>query len=191
MTKKIKLRRITAHESMDCVQALADVLVDCVEGGASVSFMLPFPREKAVRFWQSVIEGVARNERVLLVAEDENGRIVGTVQLVMAQSENQPHRADIAKMLVRRDARRQGIAQCLMSEIEKIAQREGKTVLILDTTTGSDAERLYVRMGWKRVGNVRDYALMPDGKLSGATFYSKRLCDAGNGEFAVSNGDCE
>jgi GNAT superfamily N-acetyltransferase len=157
------------------VEALADVLIDCVEGGASVSFMLPLPREKAVAFWRGVAEGVARGERVLLVAEDAEGRIVGTVQLVMAMPDNQPHRGDIAKMLVHRSARRRGVAQRLMSAIGDEAHREGKTVLVLDTVTGGDAERLYERAGWQRVGVVPKYALMPNGDFCGTTFFFKHL----------------
>jgi GNAT superfamily N-acetyltransferase len=171
----ITVRRVAAHEAESCVQGLADVLVDCVEGGASVSFMLPIPRDKAVQFWQGVANGVERGERALLVAEDAGGQIVGTVQLVLAQPENQPHRADVAKMLVHRKVRRQGVAQRLMAELEQVAREEGKSVLVLDTVTGGDAERIYARAGWQRVGDVPDYALMPDGQLCGTTFYCKRL----------------
>ena len=151
------------------------MLVDCVEGGASVSFMLPLPREKAVAFWRGVAEGVARGERALVIAEDGEGRIVGTVQMVLSQPDNQPHRADIAKMLVHRRARRRGIAQRLMNAIDEIAREEGKTVLVLDTVTGGDAERLYERTGWQRAGVVPKYALMPDGAFCATTFYYKHL----------------
>ena len=175
MDDEITIRRVAAGEAEACVSGLAEVLVDCVEGGASVSFMLPISREKAARFWQGVAEGVVRGERALLVAEDADGEIVGTVQLVLAQPENQPHRADVAKILVHRRARRQGIAQRLMAGIEDVAQEEGKFVLVLDTVTGGDAERLYVRAGWQRVGSVPDYALMPDGEFCSTTFYCKRL----------------
>ncbi|CAM4236283.1 GNAT family N-acetyltransferase [Bordetella tumbae] len=175
MNSAINIRRVDDHDADACIPGLADVLIDCVEGGASVSFMLPLSRDKAIRFWQNVMDSVARGERVLLVAEDTYGQVVGTVQLIMDQPENQPHRADIAKMLVHRRARRQGIAALLMAEIEQIARHEGKTVLVLDTTTGGDAERVYARAGWQRVGSVPDYALMPDGTLSGTTYYYKRL----------------
>jgi GNAT superfamily N-acetyltransferase len=154
---------------------LCDVLIDCVEGGASVSFMLPLPREKAVAFWRGVAEGVARGERALVIAEDGEGGIVGTVQMVLSQPDNQPHRADIAKMLVHRRARRRGIAQRLMNAIDEIAREEGKTVLVLDTVTGGDAERLYERTGWQRAGVVPKYALMPDGAFCATTFYYKHL----------------
>jgi GNAT superfamily N-acetyltransferase len=175
MTDDVTVRRVGADEAAACVEGLADVLIDCVEGGASVSFMLPLPREKAVRFWRSVADGVTRNERVLLIAEDRQGRIVGTVQMMMAMPDNQPHRADVAKMLVHRKARRRGIAERLMAAIDEEARAEGKTVLVLDTVTGGDAERLYARTGWQRVGVVPKYALMPDGVFCATTFFFKHL----------------
>jgi len=169
------VRRVGANEASACVDALADVLIDCVEGGASVSFMSPLSRDKAQAFWRNVAEGVAHGERALLIAEDDTGAIVGTVQLILAQPENQPHRADVAKMLVHRRARRQGVAQRLMAAVEAVARTERKTVLVLDTVTGGDAERLYTRAGWQRVGVVPNYALMPDGAPCGTTFYCKQL----------------
>ncbi len=175
MTEDVIVRRVGASEVAACVEGLADVLIDCVEGGASVSFMLPLPRETAVSFWRKVADGVARNERVLLVAEDREGRIVGTVQMIMAMPDNQPHRADVAKMLVHRKARRRGIAQRLMTALDEAAREEGKTVLVLDTVTGGDAERLYARTGWQRVGVVPKYALMPDGEFCATTFFFKHL----------------
>jgi len=175
MSDDVTIRRVGAGEAAACVEGLADVLIDCVEGGASVSFMLPLPRENAVRFWHTVADGVVRNERVLLIAEDREGRIVGTVQMIMAMPDNQPHRADVAKMLVHRKARRRGIAERLMAAIDEAAREEGKTVLVLDTVTGGDAERLYARTGWQRVGVVPKYALMPDGEFCGTTFFFKHL----------------
>jgi GNAT superfamily N-acetyltransferase len=175
MTEKVTVRRASADDAAACVEALADVLIDCVEGGASVSFMLPLSREKAATFWRNVADGVARNERALLVAEDESGQIIGTAQIIMSMPDNQPHRADVAKMLVHRKARRQGVAQRLMALVDETARAEGKTVLVLDTVTGGDAERLYERAGWQRVGAVPKYALMPDGELCGTTFFYKHL----------------
>jgi len=169
----IRIRRLGADEAAASVDALAEVLIDCVEGGASVSFMWPLQRVKAQAFWRGVAEGVARGERVLLVAEQADGRIVGTVQLILAMPDNQPHRADVAKMLVHRSVRRRGIAARLMSTLDEVAQAEGKTVLVLDTVTGGDAERLYPRAGWQRVGEVPNYALMPDGVACGTTFFYK------------------
>lgn len=174
MTSEVSVRRLGPNEAAACAEALANVLVDCVEGGASVSFMWPLPRERALAFWRGVAEGVARGERVLLIAEDAEG-IVGTVQLITGLPENQPHRADVAKMLVHRRARRRGIAQRLMAAVDDEARVEGRTVLVLDTVTGGDAERLYERAGWQRVGMVPNYALMPDGRFCGTTFFHKQL----------------
>jgi len=175
MNKRITIRHLSANQAAACVPALADVLIDCVEGGASVSFMWPLPLEKALAFWRGVAEGVARNDRVLLVAEDNAGQLVGTVQLIMAMPDNQPHRADVAKMLVRRSARRRGIAQQLMAALDDAARAHGKHTLVLDTVTGGDAERLYARSGWQRVGEVPRYALMPDGQPCGTTFFYKQI----------------
>jgi GNAT superfamily N-acetyltransferase len=171
----LTIRRVGENEAQACVAELAEVLIDCVEGGASVSFMLPISRYTAREFWRGVARDVARGERILLIAEDEEGRIAGTVQLVTAQPENQPHRADVAKMLVGRHARRRGVAQRLMAALEEAAREAGKTVLVLDTVTGGDAERLYERAGWQRVGSVPNYALMPDGTFCATTFYYKQL----------------
>jgi GNAT superfamily N-acetyltransferase len=168
------LWRASAEEAAAQVDALAQVLVDCVQGGASVSFMWPLPLAKAQAFWRSVADGVARGERALLLARDSAG-VVGTVQLVLAQPDNQPHRADVSKMLVHRRARRQGVAQRLMAMVDEVARAEGKTLLVLDTVTGGDAERLYARSGWQRVGSVPDYALMPDGALCATTVFYKRV----------------
>src|SRR5690349_19385324 len=173
MTEEVIVRRVGANEATACVEALADVLIDCVEGGASVSFMLPLPRERAVSFWRGVADSVRRGERVLIVAEDSDGQLLGTVQLVLAMPDNQPHRGDVAKMLVHRKARRRGVAQRLMAAIDEEARKEGKTVLVLDTVTGSDAERLYARAGWQRVGVVPKYALMPTGEYCATTFFFK------------------
>jgi GNAT superfamily N-acetyltransferase len=173
------IRRISADEARDhaapLAEALSDVLINCVEGGASVSFMLPLARDTALRFWHVVLDAVARDERVLLAAVTSSGRLVGTVQLITSQPDNQPHRADVAKMLVHRDARRSGIAAQLMAAIDAAAIAAGKTVLVLDTVTGGDAERLYQRAGWTRVGSVPNYALMPDGAYCATTFFHKQL----------------
>ncbi|MES2074579.1 MAG: GNAT family N-acetyltransferase [Pseudomonadota bacterium] len=171
----ITIHRLDADAAAASIEALTDVLIDCVEGGASVSFMLPLARAKAVAFWRDVAGAVARGERVLLVAEDDMGRIVGTVQMITAQPDNQPHRADIAKMLVHRRARRNGVAQRLMEAIDAAARDAGKSVLVLDTVSGGDAERLYQRAGWQRVGEVPQFALMPDGEPCGTTFFYKHL----------------
>ncbi len=172
----IDIRRLGADEAQALNGALCDILIDCVAGGASVGFLAPLSRERAAAFWRRVAEGVARGARLLLVAEDAaQGFLLGTVQLVIEQPENQPHRADHAKMLVRRGARRRGIGARLMGAAEAAAREAGKTLLVLDTVTGSDAERLYRRLGWVRVGEIPGYALWPDGRPCPTTYYYKRL----------------
>ena len=153
---------------------LSNVLIDCVEGGASVSFMHPLSRDRAVAFWRRVAKGVAAGDRALLVAEDAQGQC-GTVQLVLDQPENQPHRADVSKMLVARRARRQGLGAALMQAAERTARECGKTLLVLDTITGGDAERLYQQLGWERVGVIPGYALLPYGGLSGTTVFYRNV----------------
>src|SRR5713226_9619418 len=155
------VRRLHALDDAQ-IDELADVLIDCVEGGASVSFMHPLPRDRAVAFWRRVAQGVAAGECALLVAEDARG-LCGTVQLVFDLPENQPHRADLAKMLVHRRARRQGLGAALMRAAETTARECGKTLLVLDAVTDGEAARLYERLGWVRVGDIPNYALMPRG----------------------------
>jgi GNAT superfamily N-acetyltransferase len=157
------------------IQGLCDVLIDCVEAGASVSFMLPMTRAKAEAFWRGASASVARAERVVLVAEDAAGTIVGTVQVILNQPENQPHRGDVAKMLVHRRARRRGIGAALLAAAERSALGAGKTLLVLDTVTDSDGERLYARQGWQRCGQIPDYALWPDGRPCATTIFFKSL----------------
>jgi GNAT superfamily N-acetyltransferase len=156
------------------IEQLADVLVDCVEGNASVSFMAPFPRERAIAFWRRVAEGVAAGERALLVATDAEG-ICGTVQLILDLPENQPHRADLAKMLVHRRVRRQGVGAALMRTAESAARDCGRTLLVLDAVTDGDAARLYEKLGWVKVGSIPGFALFPDGRPCGTTYYYRRL----------------
>ncbi|MDI1273185.1 GNAT family N-acetyltransferase [Polaromonas sp.] len=155
------------------LQSLARLLIDCVEGGASVSFMHPLPMSRALAFWRGVADSAARSERALLVAEDGAG-IVGTVQVVLDQPENQPHRADVAKMLVHRRARRQGLGEALMQAAEQVAREYGKTLLVLDTAS-DDAERLYARLGWQRCGVIPGYALFPNGEPCDTTYFYRSL----------------
>jgi GNAT superfamily N-acetyltransferase len=156
------------------IHALAEVLVDCVEGGASVSFMNPLPIDKAMAFWRRIADDVANGDRALLVAEDGTD-IVGTVQLVLDQPDNQPHRADLAKMLVHRRARRLGLGATLMRAAEDVARECGKSLLVLDTVSGSDAERLYLRLGWQKVGEIPGYALMPRGGLCATSYFYRDI----------------
>jgi GNAT superfamily N-acetyltransferase len=153
---------------------LAIVLVDCVEGGASVSFMSPFSHREALTFFRKVAGSVAADDTVLLVAK-LNDRIVGTVQLGLDTPPNQPHRADIKKMLVHRSARGRGIGAALMASVEEEARRRGRWLLVLDTVPGENGHRLYLRAGWTQTGLVPDYALFPDGRLCDTAIMWKRL----------------
>lgn len=165
--------RLLDNVSEAQLRGLAAVLADCVDGGASVSFMHPLSEERAQAFWRNVAAGVASGERALLVAEDEEG-ILGTVQVVLAQPENQPHRGEVAKMLVHRRARRRGVGGLLMKAAEQVARERGKTLLVLDTSS-ADAERLYERSGWVRVGSIPGFALLPHGEPCDTTFFYREL----------------
>jgi GNAT superfamily N-acetyltransferase len=167
------VRRLEVVSSREFA-GLCALLIDCVEGGASVSFMHPMTMSKAADFWRDVAGGVARGERVLVIAEDSQGVIVGTAQAIWASPENQPHRADIAKMLVLRSARGQGIGAAVLAAVEKAARAAGKTLLVLDTAS-AEAERLYERGGWQRVGTIPRFALMPDGAVCGTVVFYKDL----------------
>jgi GNAT superfamily N-acetyltransferase len=171
--ESVRIRRLM-HLTEAETHALAEVLVDCVEGGASVSFMHPLTLERAVSFWQTVGTASAHGERILLVAEDVVDGILGTVQLVLDQPENQPHRADLSKMLVHRRARQRGLGALLMRAAEDHARDAGKTLLVLDTAS-ADAERLYERMGWQRCGVIPGYALLPHGGLCDTTYFYRHL----------------
>src|SRR4051812_19328898 len=203
MTSPCSLRRLHALDDAQ-IEELAGVLIDCVEGDASVSFMHPLTPDRAVAFWRRVAQGVAAGERALLVAEDGQG-LCGTVQLILDQPENQPHRADLAKMLVHRRARRRGLGAALMRAAQATARECGKTLpvpdavpgggggrpcegpgrgpggghppplLVLDAVTGGDGARLYERLGWVRVGDIPGYALFPRGGLCSTTYYYRDL----------------
>ena len=173
MSGPIRVRTLNSIGERE-LHGLCDVLIDCVEGGASVSFMHPMTRAKAESFWSAAAAGVARGERMLVVAEDEQG-VVGTVQVILNLPENQPHRGDVAKMLVHRRARRQGVGAALLAAAEQSALEAGRTLLVLDTVTGGDAERLYARQGWQRSGEIPNYALFPGGGFCSTTVFYKAL----------------
>jgi GNAT superfamily N-acetyltransferase len=166
------VRRLTAVSDAQ-IRGLAELLIDCVDGGASVSFMHPLALDKAEAFWRRIADGVARGERALFVAEDPLG-IDGTVQLILDQPENQPHRADLSKMLVHRRARRRGLGAALLRSAEQVARDCGKSLLVLDTASG-DAERLYARLGWQRCGVIPGYALWPRGGPCDTTVFYRTL----------------
>ena len=174
MDGPVEIRRLEAAELRAGLDGLAAVLVDCVEGGASVSYMSPFSHEDARSVFADVAAEVDRGRRLVLAAFADE-RIVGTVQVVFAPQPNQPHRAEIAKLLVLRSARRRGIAERLMAQAEREALAAGKTLLVLDTVTGDDGERLYERIGFTRVGVIPGYALYPDGRPCDTTVFFKSL----------------
>lgn len=175
MTTTLSVRMLSRDDICTHSDALSDILENCVNGGASVSFMLPFGREKARAFWLRVADSVARHERIVLAAFDGEHQLQGTVQLVIDQPENQPHRADVSKLLVHERARGLGIARTLMTQLETEAVARGKSMLVLDTATGSGAETFYQRCGWHKTGVIPDYALMPDGAMTGTTVFYKAL----------------
>jgi GNAT superfamily N-acetyltransferase len=173
MTDEIPIRRLHALDERH-VEDLAELLIDCIDGGAGVSFLHPLSPDRAQAFWRDVAADVTADGRAVLVAEDEHG-IAGTVQLVLAQPENQPHRADLSKMLVHRRARRRGLGAALLRAAEVTARECGKSLLVLDTNTGSDAERLYARSGWVRVGEIPDFSVQPRGGLRATTVFYKKV----------------
>jgi GNAT superfamily N-acetyltransferase len=164
---------LDAAAATAAIDELADVLVDCVEGGASVSFMLPFSHGEARAFFEKVIAAVGRGD-VVLVGAKRDGRIVGTVQVGLDMTPNQPHRGDIKKLLVHRSARKLGLGAKLMERAEAEAKARGRSLLVLDTA-GDEAERLYVRGGWTRAGVIPDYAMWPQGGYCDTTFFWKRI----------------
>ena len=176
MAAELHVQRLRRFDERT-LAGLTSVLIDCVEGGASVSFMLPLPRERAAAYWHEVAASAAHGKRAVLAAFDASGGIVGTVQLLLDLPENQPHRGDLAKMLVHRGARRRGVGALLLEAAERCALEEGRSLLVLDTASDA-AARLYARHGWQRVGEVPGYALYPDGRPCATTFYFKVLMPA-------------
>lgn len=171
----IGIRAAGAEEAAARAGELAGILLDCIEGGASVGFMASLDRAGAEDFWRKVARTVEQGRRLLFLAEDaSSGDILGTIQLVLAQADNQPHRADISKVLVRRSARGRGVGAALMQAAETAALAAGRTLLVLDTAT-PEAERLYERAGWTRAGAIPAFALMPDGAPCATTFFYKQL----------------
>jgi ribosomal protein S18 acetylase RimI-like enzyme len=164
---------LSAQEVLAASADLARVLVDCVAGGASVSFMAPYTQDDGIAYFRSVAEEIAANETLLLAAR-VHGRIEGTVQLGLAMPPNQPHRAEVKKLLVHRLARNAGVGKLLMEQIEVSAHAHGRTLLVLDTASDA-AERLYERLGWQRTGTIPGYALFPDGRPCDTVIFWKAL----------------
>lgn len=173
-TEQIEIRRLTPAEAYERLDALAAVLADCVEGGASVGYLTPFSHEDAHAVFETYAKDAAEGGRIILGAFLD-GELIGTAQLVVSMPPNQPHRADVARVLVHRSARRRGIAHRLMEQLEQEARAEGKTLLVLDAVTDGDAARLYERLGWTTVGVIPNYALYPDGRFCDTTVFWKSL----------------
>ena len=170
----VEIRQLSADEAYAHIADLATVLLDCVEGGASVSFMAPLSRQEAEAFFEEVVEAVRSGNRILLAAFADQ-KLVGTVQIVTAMAPNQPHRGDVAKLLVLRSARAHGIGSQLMNSVETASRRAGKSLLVLDTVTGGSAEKLYLRLGWTKAGVIPKYALFPNGEWCDTTIFWKHL----------------
>ena len=175
MKAPIAVRRVTQLDER-LIGELAELTKDCVDGGASIGFMQPFTRERAVTFWRKIAVAVAADQRALLIAEDDQG-VCGTVQLIFDLPDNQPHRADLAKMQVHRRARRRGLGEALLRAAEQTARDCGKTLLVLDAVTDGDAARLYARLGWVRVGDIPNFALYPAGGYCSTTYFYRDLAD--------------
>ncbi len=173
-TEQLEIRRLSPAEVREQLDALAGVLADCVAGGASVGYLEPFSHADARDVYEVYVRDADEGRRIILGAFLD-GDLVGTAQLVLAVPPNQPHRAEVARVLVHRSARRRGIAQRLMEQLEQEARAEGRTLLVLDAVTGGDAARLYERIGWNTVGVIPDYALYPDGQFCDTTVFWKTI----------------
>jgi ribosomal protein S18 acetylase RimI-like enzyme len=169
---KIDIKALNA--SPDIREQLSEILIEAVANGGSVSFMYPLAWEIADTFWRNSLSAAGRCERIILGAFDGNG-LIGTVTLLLDCAQNQPHRAEIAKMMTRISHRGRGVAKALMHEAERMAAERGRTLLVLDTATDGGASGLYEGLGFTLTGEIPDYALKPHGGLSGAKIYWKRI----------------
>ena len=170
----VAVRSLSSEEASIRIAELADILVDAVAHGSSVNFLAGFDEAGAIAFWRGQLPGIADGSRILLIAEAD-GAIVGTTVLTLAPQPNAPHRAEIGKMLVHSTARRRRLGTRLLSAAEETARRLGRTLLLLDTHTGSAGEHLYRSCGWTEFGVVPGHALTPDGQPAPTTFFYKRL----------------
>lgn len=168
------IRILDATSARAAIPDLCEVLSDCINGGASLGFMLPFSPEDAAGYWSDIADAVEKGSIILGVAEID-GKVVGTVQIGLASKPNQPHRGDLMKLLVHHSARGLGLSRKLTEAVEMEAASRGRTLLVLDTATGSDAEAIYPRLGWQRVGVIPDYALWPEGGFCDTTLFYKRI----------------
>ncbi|HTO52424.1 MAG TPA: GNAT family N-acetyltransferase [Myxococcota bacterium] len=156
------------------VADLGQLLIDATAHGTGVGFLHPLARDKAEAHWRKAFAAAERGERVILGLREQS-RIVGTVTLVVGLPENQPHRAEVQKVLVAVEHRRRGLGARLMCEVESLAARLGKSLLVLDAVPFGDGAKLYDRLGWNRAGEIPDFALLPDGTRTPTRFYWKRV----------------
>lgn len=179
-TRKSEIQIRALESSPDTLEQLSELLADTVAGGGSVSFMHPLLPEAAHAFWQQALAAAARGERVVLGAwaasDSQAGEVlVGTVTLHLDCPPNQPHRAEIAKMMTLPAWRGRGVASALMREAEGLAVSHGRTLLVLDTASDGGAAGLYERLGFRLAGEIPDYALKPHGGLTGTLIYYRRI----------------
>lgn len=175
--RMIAIRTLDAAEAWAAIPALADLLVEAVDAGASVSFMAPLDFGDAVAFWTDIAGSVGAGQRILVVAEHQK-RLVGMVYLDLVMEPNQSHRAVISKLVVALEVRRHGVGKRLMIGAEAAAAAAGRTLLTLDTRAGDKGERLYRAMGWVEVGRVPRYARASNGKLEDTVIFYKELTQA-------------
>jgi ribosomal protein S18 acetylase RimI-like enzyme len=178
MMAEIEIRVLDT--SPDVLEMLSEILVEAVANGGSVSFMHPLAPEAAFAFWQGSLAAAGRGERIVLGAFDGE-ELIGTVTLLMDLPPNQPHRAEIAKMMTRVSRRGRGVATVLMRAAERLAAERGRTLLVLDTAVEDGASRLYEALGFNLTGVIPDYALKPYGGLTGTMIYWKRIDQAAPG----------
>ncbi len=170
----MEIARFDAQQARASLPSLAELLVDAVDGGASMGFMSPFTLEQSMAFWDGVVTAVDAGNTALLVAVDGE-TIEGSVQVKFVPMANQQHRVDISKLIVHRRARGKGISTRLMREADEVTRSAGRYLMVLDTATGSLADSIYPHLGWQQCGIIPSYALNPDGSLADATFYWKDL----------------
>ena len=170
----VRVAELSEGDALRQIDAFSELLIDVVRSGASVGFMADMTRAEADAFWDATFAGIASGATHLFAALDGR-KLVGMVLLHPSLKPNQPHRADIAKLLVLGSARRAGVASMLMGHLEARARQLGRTLLTLDTATGSAGELFYEARGFVRVGVIPDYALMPDGSSCATAIYYKQL----------------
>ena len=174
MSADATIRLLAADEGLRRLPALIALLRDAVDSGASLGFLPPLTDTQAASFWQSTLREVSADTRAMIVAEVD-GKIVGSVQIHPASQANAAHRAELQKLFVLRSHRRQGLAQALMTAVETESARRGRSLVVLDTKVGDEAELLYQKLGYLRGGEIPGYAQQADGMLAATAIYYKQI----------------